>query len=152
MGYLARGKHWNSLVSSLSSVTRPAIPPSIALLVKCAKWGFLCSPRQTGAHQAFRLIALLHRNITRDNPIPGQNVCNVNQQAAHRFSHKAGSTKIPVQPRSISKKRVFESVTRSSAPASMKNPSLSSDLKTTSSRKTSCPPWLKLGQNQCYPI
>ena len=63
-GNLARGKHCNSLVSSLSSVTRPAIPPSIALLVKCAKWGFLCSPRQTGAHQAFRLIALLHRNIT----------------------------------------------------------------------------------------
>ena len=65
-GNLARGKHCNSLVSSLSSVTRPAIPPSIALLVKCAKWGFLCSPRQTGAHQAFRLIAFLQRNITRD--------------------------------------------------------------------------------------
>ena len=50
--------------------------------------------------------------------------CNSNRQGVHLFSHKAGSTNIPVQPLSISKKRVFESVTRSSAPASMKNPSL----------------------------
>ena len=62
LGNLARGKHWNSLVSSPSSVTRPAIPPSMVLAVKGAKWGLVCNPRQTGAHQAFRLIALLRRN------------------------------------------------------------------------------------------
>ena len=49
----------------------------------------------------------------------------------HLISHNIGSTKIPVQPLSISKKREFDWVTRSKAPASMKNPFLSFDLKIT---------------------
>ena len=60
------------------------------------------------------------------------------------FSHRAGSTNMPVQLLSTSKKSVFESVIRSSAPASMKNPLCNFDLKITWSRKISWPPWLKL--------
>ena len=60
------------------------------------------------------------------------------------FSHRAGSTNMPVQLLSTSKKSVFESEIRSSAPASMKNPLCNFDLKITWSRKISWPPWLKL--------
>ena len=60
---LASGKHWNSVVSSPSSVFKPAIPPFITSAVKGAKWGFVLRPRQTGAHQAFRLIASLDKKI-----------------------------------------------------------------------------------------
>ena len=56
---LAKGKHWNWVVSSLSSASSPAIPPSRAFAVNGAKWGLALRPRQTGAHQAFRLIACL---------------------------------------------------------------------------------------------
>ena len=65
-------------------------------------------------------------------------------QVIHLFSQRTGSTRIPVQSLSSSKKRVFESFSRSSAPASMKNPFLTLDLKITLSRNMSCPCWLKL--------
>ena len=133
---LAKGKHWNSVVSSLSSVTSPAIPPSMPFVVIGEKWGLVWRPRHTGAHQAFRLVAFLWRFIW------------VFFGHFYLISHNIGSTKIPVQPLSISKKREFDWVTRSKAPASMKNPFLSFDLKITWSRNMSWPAWLKLRQNQ----
>ena len=68
----------------------------------------------------------------------------------NRFSHSTGSTRIPVQSLSSSKNKVLESFIRSSAPASMKNPFLTIDLKTTLSRNMSCPCWLKLRKKTLY--
>ena len=50
-----------------------------------------------------------------------------------------GSTRRPLQPYCISKRIVFESVSKSSAPASMKKPPLTPRLKMTVSRYTGCP-------------
>ena len=50
-----------------------------------------------------------------------------------------GSTSSPVQPCSSSNRRLLESVSKSSAPASMKKPPLTPRLKMTVSRYTGCP-------------